>query len=194
MLRRNPKKWKCQQCGKKYESASMRNAILHASAHNNKKSQESQKHLEKGDARTRIHTRSTPKNTLHTQPKQKPTREKNTRPTTPRRKHKQKNKKQETIHHKNTPWETLGYIRKEQKKINGETQTTWHCCTQTCNKTSNNPNNLAKHVVKAHNVTNIRLSRQKVNCPFCNKEYSNAITLLTHLEMRTAKMTWQPKT
>ena len=106
---------------------------------------------------------------------------------------KKNNMKKETLHHENAPWETLGYIRKEQIRTNGETQKKIALLHTTMRKTRNSPNNLEKQVVKAHNIDGIRLSRQQVNCPFCNKEYSNAISLLTHLATRTAKMTWKRK-
>ena len=92
----------------------------------------------------------------------------------------------------NTPCETLGYMKRKYENI-GQTYTKWHCDVANCNRASNNPDNLAKHIAKTHKEHSIRISRQKANFPLCNKEYSNLIALLTHLEMRTTKMTWQPK-
>ena len=69
----------------------------------------------------------------------------------------------------------------------------WQCQIEQCGKQSNSPDNLAKHLAKTHkDKITIKLSRQKVKCPLCNIEYSNAIALLMHLEMTSANMTWKP--
>ena len=38
------------------------------------------------------------------------------------------------------------------------------------------------------------MARKRVQCPLRNKEYSNLTALLTHMQIRNTKMTWQPTT
>jgi len=96
-------------------------------------------------------------------------------------------------------WEILGYI----KPIPGQTNTSnksdniseqrWKCQIENCTKTNNNPDNLAKHIAKMHKDTiKIKLQRQKVKCPQCNTEYSNAVALLKHMQITKAEETWKP--
>ena len=53
---------------------------------------------------------------------------------------------------------------------------------------------MAKHIAKQHKTHNIRISRQQVNCPFCNMEYINLYALLAHLQIRKTYATWKPRT
>jgi len=112
-----------------------------------------------------------------------------------------KNIEQSTQKNKTKPdtatkiWKELGFIQCITRNANPENQTATmlRFRIENCTKTSNNPSNLAKHLAKTHkDKITIKLSRQKVNFPLRNKDYSNAIALLMHLQMTNANMTWKP--
>ena len=199
-----PKKqqWECQQCREKYGPYSMRNAIPHASARNNMRTQRkqtqwkewAQEETEIRDARLRTLREHNPYPEINPETPNK-TEEKRQKGTNRSSYNDNENAKtQENTHQTNTPWGEIGYMRKELQESEGGKTKIWSCSIEQCERKSHRPNNIAKHIEKAHKQHNTRFSRQQVHFPVRNKEYSNAIALLTHLAVRTTKMTWRPNT
>merc|ERR1712112_320968 len=63
-----------------------------------------------------------------------------------------------------------------------------------CSKTGKTPTSVGKHISHTRKDKSVRIARTKVNCPMRNKEYRNLKALITHLQIKTIQMTWQPTT
>ena len=91
-----------------------------------------------------------------------------------------------------TPRGELGLIKR--MRDTSQTKRKWKRNIAQCEQTSPETDNLSNRSGAMRKNENLRMSRQTARGHICNQEYSNAISPLTHMEMRNAYMAWRPGT